>query len=89
MPPGQPDHPLLLALGFVTALPFGWAAICAFARSADEDFRDAAEYPLLSFLGWFPEWTLLKLCWLAVVLVALTITFYNGYLLAAEWLGLL
>ena len=89
MPAAQPDHPLLLGLAFVTALPFAWAAIFAFARSAEEDFREAAEYPLLSFLGWFPEWTLLKFCWLVVVLVALTITFYNGYLLAGAWLGLL
>ena len=81
----NPIDPLVASLAFVAALPFAWAPICAFARSAHQDFREAREYPLLSFLGfWFPQWTLLKLSWLLVVLAALTVSFHELYFMALK-----
>lgn len=79
MPTEPMDHPLLAGLAFATALPFGWPIIRAFVRSAEDDVEEAVESPLLSYLGWFPEWTIYKFIWLVIVLAALTVTFYKLY----------
>jgi hypothetical protein len=79
MPADLVDHPILAVLAFVTALPFAWPIIRAFGRSTEDDVNDVVESPVFSYLTWFPEWTLLKLFWLLIVLLALTITFYKVY----------
>ena len=82
------DHPILAVFAFLSALPFAWPVVRAFARSAEADVKDAAESPLVSYLGWFPEWTIYKLFWLVVVLVALTVTFYKLYAFVGGFIGL-
>lgn len=88
MPAELFDHPILAALAFVTALPFGWPVIRAFGRSAKGDAKEVFESPIFSYLTWFPEWTLYKLFWLMVVLSALTITFYKLYVFVGGLVGL-
>jgi len=84
------DHPILVGLAFVSALPFGWPVIRAFLGSAADDVQKAVDTPLLSLIGWFPEWTVLKFFWLLVVLGALTVAFYKLYVFLglAAWLGI-
>jgi hypothetical protein len=82
------DHPVLAVLAFLSALPFGWPVICAFGRSARDDIDEAIESPLLSYFTWFPDWTLLKLFWLIVVLAALSTTFYQLYVFVGGFFGL-
>ena len=80
MPPIQIDHPIIAALAFFTALPFAWGAIRAFVRSAVSDLEDdGSQTPMLSYFGWFPEWPVIKLFWLFLVIAALTVTFYKLY----------
>jgi hypothetical protein len=78
----------LAAVAFISALPFGWPVIRAFFRSAEADVEEALESPILSYIGWFPEWTTLKFLWLLVILAALTVTFYKLYSFVGEMLGL-
>jgi len=83
------DHPVLAVLAFLSALPFGWPVMRAFGRSVRNDIEEAIESPLLSyFAGWFPEWTLLKLFWLLVVLAGLSIAFYKLYVFVGGLFGL-
>ena len=82
------DYPALALLAFVTATPIAWPLIRAFFRSAGEDVEEVVETPLVAWFGWFPEWTLLKLFWLAVVLLALTILLYKLYVFVGKVLGL-
>ena len=83
------DHPVLAALAFISALPIGWPVIRAFLYSAEDDLEDALRRPLLSFLGWFPEWTIYKFAWLVVLLAALSVAFYKFYSMIGEALGFL
>ena len=82
------DHPILAGLAFLSALPFGWPVVRAFAKSAADDIEEVVESPLISYLGWFPEWTVLKFLWLLVVLAALTVAFYKLYTFVGTFLGL-
>ena len=88
MPSAAMDHPIIAVAAFLTALPFGWPVIRAFARSAAEDVEEAIESPLLSYFGWFPEWTIYKFVWLMIVLAALTVTFYKLYTFLGGLVGL-
>ena len=88
MPAAPIDHPILAVLAFLTALPFGWPVIRAFGRSAQQDLDEAVHSPLLSYFGWFPEWTIYKFVWLVIVLAALTVTFYKFYTFVGGFLGL-
>jgi hypothetical protein len=88
MPTSPIEHPIIAGLAFLSALPFGWPVIRAFGRSAEDDVDEALESPLLSWLGWFPEWTIYKFFWLVVVLAALTVTFYKLYAFIGGLLGL-
>jgi hypothetical protein len=87
MPTALVDHPILAVFAFLSALPFGWPVIRAFGRSAEGDVEEAIESPILSYIGWFPEWTFLKLFWLLAVLAALTVTFYKLYTFLGSLLG--
>lgn len=88
MPTSPVDHPVLAVLAFLSALPLGWPLIRTFLWSAEDDIDDAAREPVLSFLGWFPEWTFLKFFWLLVVFAALTVMFYKLYVFTGGLLGL-
>jgi hypothetical protein len=88
MPTAPIDHPVIAVLAFLSALPLGWPLIRAFAWSAEDDLENASRAPILSYLGWFPEWTLLKFFWLLAVLAALTVMFYKLYVFAGGLLGL-
>lgn len=88
MPAELIDHPILAGLAFLSALPFGWPVIRAFGHSASEDVKEAVGSPIFSYFTWFPEWTLYKLFWLVVVLLALTITFYKVYVYIGGLVGL-
>jgi hypothetical protein len=82
------DHPILAVLASLSALPFGWPIIRAFARSTRDDIEEAIESPLLSYFGWFPEWTFLKFFWLVVILAAVSVAFYKLYTFVGGLLGM-
>ncbi len=88
MPTAPVDHPIVAGLAFLSALPIAWPLIQVFSRSAKDDIEEAVQSPLLSYFGWFPEWTFLKFFWLLVIVAALTITFYNFYMFVGGLLGL-
>ncbi len=88
LPSAPMDHPVIAALAVVSALPFGWPIIKAFFGSAEDDIEEVTRIPLLAYVGWFPEWTLLKFFWLLVVLAALVVLFFKLYMFLGGLIGL-
>jgi hypothetical protein len=85
------EHPWVTGLAFLAALPFGWPLVRAFSRSTAEDVVESVRSPSGAYFGYFmlPEWTLLKLVYLCVAVVALTVTFFKCFMFVGGQLGLL